>query len=229
MNQPQLTHHIQLEILRRILTHPAARYSDLKPDGLEPNLFVYHLKQLMRIGLIEKQDKSYILTREGKHFADRVTLETMKVRLQPKIVTLLTVKRADGQWLTLFRKNQPFQNFRGFPSGKMHHGETLVESARRELYEKSGLSNVPLSLKGCMSMRFTDGEATVNHVLCYVFYGEVVAGTEVNYETEYFTCRFMPQDELFTEPSFGGHQKIFELIQAGTPMFIEEYESISAY
>ena len=37
------------------------------------------------------------------------------------------------------------------------------------------------------------------------------------------------QDELFTEPSFGGHQKIFELIQAGTPMFIEEYESISAY
>src|SRR4051812_48701432 len=98
MQQPNISHHIQLHIIRQMLHAAESRYSELKPKNVESNLFMYHLKQLIREGLIEKRDKTYVLTREGKRFADRATLETMKIRIQPKIVVILCVRREDGKW-----------------------------------------------------------------------------------------------------------------------------------
>jgi len=229
MSDPQLTHHIQLEILKRMLNRPESRYSDLKPQHLEANLFVYHLKQLMRLGLIEKQDKLYILTRSGKHYADRVTMESMKIRLQPKIVTVLAIRRSDGKWLMQVRKQQPFTNYKGFPSGKVHYGETLDVAATRELQEKAQLTDINLTLRGNIVMRFNDAEDTINHVIGYVFYGETPATTTVDFDTEYFSSYFANEADFFLEPCFAGHQEILALLKGGRVRFVEEYTFKSAY
>lgn len=227
MQFPELTHHIQLTILRNMLSRTESRYTDLKPKTVEANLFMYHLKQLMKADLIEKQGKQYVLTPRGKLFADRVTLETMKIRVQPKVITILCIKRGDGAWLILRRKHQPFNDYAGFPSGKVHYGEQLLEAAVRELAEKAGLTGIELRLRGNIVMRFTESQETVNHTVGYVFYGEVPASTEVAKQTEHYDTFFGNEDELFREPCFKGHREILEYLSDGDQLFIKECDFTS--
>ena len=227
-SEPSIDHHIQLHILKEMLTRVEARYSELKPPAVEANLFMYHLNQLIKVGLIIKKEKAYVLTRAGKHFADRAYLGSMKIRLQPKSITILAIQNTSDKWLILKRMHQPFINYKGFPSGKIHYGEKLLESAERELLEKSGLSNVPIELKGNIVMRFMDEAAAVNHILGYVFYGRVTDDREVDYEREHFRSYFAPESEFFSPPHFEGHQQIFELLKGPYP-FIAEHDFKSAY
>jgi hypothetical protein len=71
------------------------------------------------------------LTMDGKLYADQVNLKTLKVRRQPKIVTLVAVQNSKDQWLLYKRKHQPLINQIGFPYGKLHLGETVQEAAER--------------------------------------------------------------------------------------------------
>lgn len=229
MQDPQLTHHIQLTILRQMLTQPTARYSDLKPKNLEANLFMYHLKLLIKQDLIEKQDKHYGLTRRGKRFADRATLDDMRIRIQPKLVAITALKRADGKWLLLERKHQPFLHHKGFPSGKIRFGESLQQAATRELQDKSGLTDVPLTLRGNIVMRFMDEQEVVNHIVGYVFYGEVPAHVEVDFHQEHYHAYMADEAEFFREPCFKGHQQILDYLSRGTFPFIEETAYQSDY
>jgi predicted transcriptional regulator len=59
-------HHLQREIFLKIRQYDIAKYSDLVIKDVEPSQFMYHLKQLIRDGLIEKVGKGqYRLSREG--------------------------------------------------------------------------------------------------------------------------------------------------------------------
>ncbi len=229
MQDPVLTHHIQLYVLKKMLSKPSLRYSELKPKDVEANLFMYHLKQLIKAGLIVRGDQAYSLSRLGKQFADRATLSNMKIRIQPKVITIVTVRRADGAWLLLRRKHQPFLDYKGFPSGKIHFGEKLLQAATRELYEKSGLVDVELQLRGNLIMHFRDGQEPVSHINGYVFYGEVPRGCDVTVEQEHFDCYFANESALHEKPAFKGHELILELLKQHDALFIEEYESTTDF
>src|SRR5690554_7600078 len=99
-------HHLQLKILHALTLTDSSRFSQLKPKTIESNLFIYHLKQTMREKLVVKNaDGSYSLSREGKAYADKVSLSSFKLRSQPKIVNLLACTNTQGQWLLYRRKH----------------------------------------------------------------------------------------------------------------------------
>lgn len=226
--EPSVDHHIQLHILKEMLIRNEARYSELKPPAVEANLFMYHLNRLIQTGMILKQDKSYVLTRTGKLYADRSNLASMKIRRQPKCISILAIQNALNEWLILKRKHQPFIGYKGFPSGKIHFGETLLQSAARELSEKSGLTDVQLELKGTIIMRFMDEDITVNHVIGYVYYGRVEDARKVEYVREHFECYFADESEFYEPPYFEGHHEILKLLKEPAP-FIAEYDFKSDY
>ncbi|MCA9318231.1 hypothetical protein KDA06_01160 [Candidatus Saccharibacteria bacterium] len=61
-----IEHHIQRQILRLLGTHEQARFTDIRPEGLENNAFQYHLRQLVAWGLVSKNtDGTYTLTSKG--------------------------------------------------------------------------------------------------------------------------------------------------------------------
>jgi len=121
--------------------HPALRYAELKPAGVEGNHFMYHLRQLMRSGhVVKRPDGQYELSRDGKLHADGLSHKSLKLRRQPRIVTLVVCRNAKGEWLFVRRHRQPLLDMAGFPYGKIHLGETVVEAAHRELMEKTGLT-----------------------------------------------------------------------------------------
>jgi predicted NUDIX family NTP pyrophosphohydrolase len=226
-----IDHHIKRGIIKHLLTVPSARYSELRPKNVESNLFMYHLQQLIKQGYVEKVDKSYQLTQLGKQMADRVSLDSLKFRIQPKLITILTIQRADGKWLLIERTHQPFLGYKGFPSGKIHYGEDLHTAAQRELEEKTGLTNVELTLRGNFIMRYSRDGQTVNHINGYVFSGQCPDGIDTNVRTDMFYSLWGDESGLFAERSFNGHKQILKLLQEYKPgdLFISENDFVSDF
>ncbi|HSW74991.1 MAG TPA: NUDIX domain-containing protein [Candidatus Saccharimonadales bacterium] len=166
-------HHIQKKILSLLLHTPSLGYAQMRPKGVESNHFAYHLEQLVRTGLVEKNDRQYSLTSEGLALADRVSHESMTVRKQPHIVTTIQVTNDEGKMAVFHHTFQPYLDKIGFPQGRLHYEETIAEAAARELAEKTGLQNVPLTHRGIAYIHATKDGVDISKVLAHVFTGTV--------------------------------------------------------
>jgi 8-oxo-dGTP pyrophosphatase MutT (NUDIX family) len=168
-------HHIQRKILNKLLYAVSLHYAAMRPEGVESNHYAYHLEQLLRSGLVAKHDKQYSLTAEGLAAVDRMSQEGMTARLQPHIVTAIDITNDAGQTLLFRRAFQPYIHKLGFPLGKTHYEESVTDAAARELYEKTGLQDVPLTHRGMVYVESRQDGVTISKILCHVFRG-VVAG-----------------------------------------------------
>lgn len=212
----KIQHHIQRDIVKQLMRAEQVRFSELKPKGLESNLFMYHLKQLIADGLVQKVELGYTLTPLGKQFVSRVNLESLKIRVQPKILSILMVHRTDSKWLLLERLHQPRLHTVGFPSGKLHFGESLLEGAQRELYEKCNLTNANLSLRGEFILRtYRMGEVD-QHMIGHVFFANVAADVETEHEAALFRSFWGDESDLFGENVFAGHRILLDQITLGS-------------
>ena len=225
-----IDHVIQREIMSRLTKAESLRFSELKSSKIESNLFMYHLRQLISHGLVEKTDHGYCLTRHGKSYIDRSTLETLILRPQAKIITILAVQNISKQWLVLERLHQPYYGYRGMPSGKVHYGEDLHNAAKRELKEKANLENVDLELRGNIILRYfakDDPSLIVSHVVGYVFTGN--AG-EANMEYVQPDFRSFWDKEITNSEThnFQGHTEIIDLL-AANKVFIKTLNLPSDY
>jgi ADP-ribose pyrophosphatase YjhB (NUDIX family) len=137
---------------------------------------------------------------EGKLYADQVNLKTLKVRRQPKIVTLVAVQNSKGQWLLYKRKHQPLINQIGFPYGKLHLGETVQEAAERELMEKTGMT-CKLTHKGDGYIIIHEENEPVSQICFHLFYGRNPKG-KMKTETQYGWIRWSEEADDFTKPPF---------------------------
>ncbi len=135
--QDDVNHHIERSILGYLMIHEYGRFRDLRPEKIETNLFTYHLKLLQKADYIVKTEKGYTLSRRGLIYVDRVNAEKMKVRTQPKIITMLLVQDGYGKVLLQRRTKQPYINTWTLPYGKLHIDDlSVIDAARRESLEK---------------------------------------------------------------------------------------------
>jgi ADP-ribose pyrophosphatase YjhB (NUDIX family) len=167
-------HEIQKYILHKLMFAKDARYSELKPEDVEGNLFSYHMNILKKEGQIETHAGKYRLTAGGKRHAIRLSSSTLVPRIQPTIVTMVVLKHK-GKYLLHKRTRLPFIGKIGFPYGKIHLEERVKEAAERELLEKAGLK---ADLKHCGDVYLTIHNETelVSHMLCHVFSGSKIEG-----------------------------------------------------
>jgi 8-oxo-dGTP pyrophosphatase MutT (NUDIX family) len=218
---PVVEHHIQRDILDRLTHASSLRFSELKPDGMESNIFMYHLKQLMRDGYVQKTDEGYLLTTAGLSYVDLLSGENQRPRPQPKLIAILALHDAAGRWLLAERKIQPYFKTRMFPSGKQHRGETSAEHAVRELAEKTGLENNSLVRKGSAEILIHDAEnALITHVVAQVYTGELSPDTLLP-ETDRF--RYVWHDfEKDDAELMAGTRDLYDHLRAGdTGFFVE--------
>lgn len=133
-------HEVQMKILREMLFVPKASFAALqKATGLTSDHANFHIKKLVDVGYVEKTDDGYVLTRDGKEYANRMDTDEVKIEKQPKISVLLIVDDKDGKSLAQQRLKQPYYGFWGRMSGKVRWGESLEDAANRELEEETGL------------------------------------------------------------------------------------------
>ena len=139
-------HDAQTSILRELLFHPKANFAKLqKGTGLSSDHFNFHIQKLVELKLVEKVSRgSYALTPRGKEHANKLDTDNNTIERQPKVAVILAVERKNskGQKEYLFqeRLKHPYFGFWGFATGKIRWGETIVQTAERELMEETGLT-----------------------------------------------------------------------------------------
>lgn len=168
-------HWIQKRILHKLCISQVARYSEMQPDGVDGNLFSYHLKQLINEDLVGKSEVGYELTTEGKRYTDKLSFETLNPRMQPKILTVVACQNDAGEWLMHKRRRQ-FPGKLSFISGKLHYGERIETAAIREVKEKTSL-DVDVERLGELYVVIEQDGETVSHMLAHVFRGTNPGGT----------------------------------------------------
>jgi len=137
-------HDAQMVILRELLFHPSVGFAKLqKITGMSSDHFNFHLQKLVELKLVEKVSRgTYSLSPRGKEYANKLDTDSNTVERQPKTAVILAVERVRGgkkEYLFQERLKQPYYGFWGFPSGKVRWGETVVQTAERELTEETGL------------------------------------------------------------------------------------------
>ncbi len=137
-------HGAQTSILRELLFKPVMGYAELqKPTGLTSDHFNFHIKRLVDVGFVEKsKNGQYKLTSRGKEYANKLDTDQNTIEQQPKTTVILAITRQrQGETEYLFQKRlkHPYYGYWGFPTGKIRWGETVLETAARELKEETGL------------------------------------------------------------------------------------------
>ncbi len=135
-------HEIQTKILKELLFKPVAKFSDLNVTDMTNDHFTFHIKRLVELELVQKTDSGYELSVSGKEFANRMDTDALALERQAK-TTVLLVCIKNNKYLVQQRLKQPYFGFHGFISGKTRWGETVSETAIRELAEETGLTGVP--------------------------------------------------------------------------------------
>jgi ADP-ribose pyrophosphatase YjhB (NUDIX family) len=213
-------HYLQKHILKKLTVNKEARYSDMKPSGIESNLFSYHAKSLVDSGHIILKNGSYRLTALGRQYVDRVSFETFGERIQPKIVTLVVLEDK-GKYLLYKRKRSPFIDHVGFPYGKIHLEERVEEAAHRELQEKTGLS-AELRHRGEVYITVHDETELISHMLCHVFTGKKFSG-ELRSASTIGECFWGDVEEIKKTDLIPGVQQIIKLLKGNKSLFFAEY------
>ncbi len=168
-------HVIQKRIFNRLVGAKSLRYSELKPKEIEANLFMYHLKELMKMGLVEKADGGYQVSKKGGTIASRFSIREQGIRVMPSTISVVALRALDGEWCLYRRKRQPYIDALGFPSGKIHLGDALRDAAYRELDEKCGYTSdeVELTHKGVFNLVEIEPDHLRSHIIGFVWFGEV--------------------------------------------------------
>ncbi len=132
----------QLKILSGLLFNPKARFRELNADRVGTDKFSYYVKTLLASGLIKKEGLYYSLTAKGKIAAGKIDTNTQRVEKQPKVSVILICHRkfkGEERYVIQQRRKEPYFGYWGFITGKVRFGETVAETAQRELWEEVGL------------------------------------------------------------------------------------------
>lgn len=166
-----INHHIQKNIFSILMHQKYARFRDMRPPKTDTNLYSYHLNKLLRSGYVQKTDAGYTLGQKGILYVDRISTETVTIRRQPKIITMLVVQNSNGDVLLFRKKRQPFIDKWNLPQGKLHvEDESLVAAAHREIKEKLHLPTPPdVTHAGDCYIRLHDNTSIVMSTLVHVF------------------------------------------------------------
>lgn len=164
----QPAHHIQRHILDVLRRQEFARFRDLRPKGVDSNAFSYHLTRLLKDGLVDKREEGYTLSIQGIAHIDRVSSIDVRVRRQPKIMTMTVVRNERGGVLVRRKLTQPMINQLTFPTGMLHMDDaTIADAAYREVREKMGvvLPELPQHIGDCYMAIRHEGHVLMNSLM----------------------------------------------------------------
>jgi ADP-ribose pyrophosphatase YjhB (NUDIX family) len=169
-------HHIQNEILVSLAGRTPLRFTELKPPTVPNNTFSYHLKRMIETGYITADSDGYSPTRKALKVIEYITNTKERKHRQPKMITMILLYNKKGETLLLKRSSQPFKEWYGVPSGLVHEGEDLDQAAKRELKEKTALSDIKLTFAGTLDFRYINPETKdiFVHAVSFIYKGQVL-------------------------------------------------------
>lgn len=227
-------HEYQKQILARLTGSISLRFNELILEGLESEHMNYHLKKLIEVELVQKEDDQYTLTEKGKDHVNMMNDEIEIIEKQPKSSVLLRAVKKDenGNILHLLNKKfrHPYFGKIGRVTGKIQFGETFEEAALRELYEETGLVAKSVTLEQVYhKLRVNEKGETVQDNIFYVMFLKDFTG-EFLRKTKYQENFWLPTSAK-DDPQFDFFDDIDleERFEPKTFSFIEEKKAAVDY
>lgn len=124
-------------LLKRLLRNNCQKYSSLTQGYSSEDNIVFHLKQLLANGFIEKHDGRYELTTEGTKEITKYDLELME-DLGFKTFFVGFICKSGNEYLIREHPTSKV-NFYNLPSGKPHFGENIEKALVRIFYENTDI------------------------------------------------------------------------------------------
>lgn len=153
-----LGHHLQRHVIHTLASIPSARFSELRPQNIDGNVFTYHIKQLITQKLIYKTDTgAYALTPDGMLLGINVKRDILEVWRQAHPILLLVLRTPDDEWLLHKRLTHPLYNKSGFVFAEPMATERIDKTASQVFAEKTGLT-ATFVVKGSGYIRVLDGQ-----------------------------------------------------------------------
>ena len=179
----QITHKVQLEILRRLLFHPESRFSDLNTIGLSNDHFNFHVKRLLKLEIITKKNDLYSLSDKGMRFARKLDTTKGKLIVKPKVTVAVLVERNNNREILLLRrKRNPYNEMTGLPTEKVHFGESMFQVAKHCLEHETGLCSNSFKFRGLVRKIHKNENPAFDRILNFIevlnYSGEINEGIE---------------------------------------------------
>lgn len=222
-----LLHTVQEAILRKFEVLGKASFNALKPEHIDPKLFVYHLQKLVSQQIIEKVSTGeYQLTQFGKHawssykatggLADAANNTYLLLRLE-----------YEGKILAVTRKQVPFLGYTGVLSLGMSKEISLLEHAQQ--YVRSiGLLTSPLALSLILDVLYRNLETkeVIQHSIMFVISGKLHAAPTQLHIDEGTLSLLTPEELRTVTPGYSNTTDLLVLPQQLTYVTREYFDEL---
>lgn len=217
-----IEHFIQRDIVELLAKNDSLRFAQMKPQGMESNIFTYHLHQLLQQKIIRKEGAYYSLDDTGLQHVDMISFSTGKTSRQPKVIAVIVLSCYHcGKHLFAKRKCQPYIDTYMHPSGKMHFGEMPSGHVRRELVEKLGICFYPMQ-RGIVTIKISNGTQPLTQVIAFVYSATIQSCDKSFPESDRFVYEWHEVDDLSSMRTMPGTREVLRIVQESKGLFIEE-------
>jgi ADP-ribose pyrophosphatase YjhB (NUDIX family) len=123
-------------IIKEFLYNNRLKFSDIEKSlKTRSNKLAYHLKNLIKKGVLEKQGNAYQLSETAEEL---IPYLSEKQSLLP--VILIALAKNSNQVFLHTRKKRPFKNKLSLPGGRILSGESLNEAVNRIMKKKHSIN-----------------------------------------------------------------------------------------
>ena len=195
-------HYIQTHVLATLYMATSQKFSDLKPEGMENSLFMYHLRKLIKLGLVEKKDGAYCLTVKGARWANYMGMRSSKPKQQPRLLIHLIVTNEDSSRIILSKRKgvaAELLNTYLIPGGLYAYGLARNEAVKKV---QSGLgidSEYNAQFLGVIEELRHVEKGTIYHTISHCFH-VIVPDTLTVHSPEYDGI-WLDKDDVIKESS----------------------------
>ncbi len=127
---------IKSQILELFLSNVDLKFSEIeKQTKIRSNHLTYHLKELVKRGILKKEKEFYSLSESSES-----QIPYLSDKKSPLTVILILIGNSKQAFLHN-RQKRPFKNYLSLPGGRLLAGESIKQATSRIMKDKFGINS----------------------------------------------------------------------------------------
>jgi len=172
-------HYLQAALLSRLaVANGPVRFSELKEDGIENSLFMYHANKLIQRGAIVKNGDGFALTPNGARWINSMNVDMSSANQTVKPLIQFVIHDGDGNILLSTRKGQLKELLNDYmlPGGLHKSGLTADQNAMRILEIMFGDSAPKAQFLSIVESLNVYEDGFVHHSVSHIYSVDILTG-----------------------------------------------------